>query len=157
MEKPKFVYVTYIATTPEKLWNALQDPAMTKQYWGNRTNASDWKVGSKWQHRDVDDASLVDIVGKILESDPPRRLVISWAFAKDEARPEAHSRVTFELKQFGELVRLTVTHDELEPGSDMLTGISYGWPVVLSSLKTFLESGKPMPMTSTRTGWPPRN
>jgi uncharacterized protein YndB with AHSA1/START domain len=156
MDKPKFVYVTYITATPEKVWNALRDGQMTKQYWGNRINDSDWKVGSKWRHRDIDDASLVDIVGKVVESDPPRRLVITWAKPKDEARPEAYSRVTFELQPLESMVRLTVTHEDFEPGSDMLAGISYGWPIVLSSLKTLLETGKPLPMTSARTGWPAR-
>src|SRR5579864_4323374 len=114
MEKPKFVYVTYITTTPEKLWNALLNSEMTRQYWGNRTNASDWKPGSRWEHRDADDAKLVDIVGKVVESDPPRKLVLTWADPKEEARPEAYSRVTLELVQFGELVRLTVTHEDFE-------------------------------------------
>jgi uncharacterized protein YndB with AHSA1/START domain len=157
MDKPQFVYVTYITTTPEKLWHALRDTQMTRQYWGNRINASDWKVGSRWEHRDADDKSLVDVVGKVVESDPPRRLVLSWAMPADEARPAAHSRVTFEIQQVGDAVRLTVTHEGFEPGSDMLRRISNGWPVVLSSLKSLLESGKPMIMTTTRTGWPPRN
>ena len=156
MEKPKYVYVTYITTTPEKLWNALLNSEMTRQYWGNRTNASDWKPGSRWEHRDVDDAKLVDIVGKVVESDPPRKLILTWADPKDEARPEAYSRLTMELVQFGELVRLTVTHEEFEVGSNMLTNISYGWPIVISSLKSLLETGKPMPMTSNRKGWPPK-
>jgi uncharacterized protein YndB with AHSA1/START domain len=99
----------------------------------------------------------VDIVGKVVESDPPRKLVLTWASPADEARPAGHSRVTFEIVSFGEIVRLTVTHDELEAGSEMLSGISYAWLLVLSSLKSILETGKPMPMTSTRKGWPPRN
>jgi uncharacterized protein YndB with AHSA1/START domain len=156
MDKPKFVYVTYITTTPEKLWNALRDSEMTTYYWGHRRNASDWKVGSKWEHRDYDDAKLVDIVGKVVESVPPRRLVLTWAYPADAANEAAHSRVTFEIEQFGEAVRLTVTHEEFKEGSDMLPRISYGWPVVLSSLKTMLETGKAMTMTTTRTGWPPR-
>jgi uncharacterized protein YndB with AHSA1/START domain len=156
MDKPQFVYVTYISTTPEKLWNALIDGEMTKQYWGNRLNASDWKVGSRWVHRDAGDAKLVDIVGKVLESNPPRRLVLSWAFPKDEARGVAHSRVTFDLDPIGDAVRLTITHEDFEPGTNMLKSISYGWPVVLSSLKTLLETGKPLTMTRTRDGWPPK-
>jgi uncharacterized protein YndB with AHSA1/START domain len=156
MDKPSFVYVTYITTTPEKLWNALRDSDMTRQYWGNRTNASDWKVGSSWQHRDADDASRVDMVGKVLEIDPPKRLVLSWAKPADEARPAGHSRVTFEIVPFGDAVRLTVTHEDFEAGSDMLRGISYGWPLVLSSLKSLLESGKPMSFSRIRDGWPPR-
>jgi uncharacterized protein YndB with AHSA1/START domain len=152
MEKPKFVYVTYIATTPEKLWNALIDPKMTSQYWGRRRNASDWKPGSKWEHQDYDDASVVDITGKVVESTPPRRLVYTWADPEDAANEAKHSRVTFEIEPFLDLVRLTVTHEELEPESDMLRGISFGWPVVLSSLKTLLETGKPFESMTRRDG-----
>ncbi len=155
-DKPKFVYVTYISTTPQKLWNALTDGEITKQYWGRRINASDWKVGSKWQHRDYDDAKLVDIVGKVIESDPPRRLEISWVRPADENNAAKHSRVTFEIEQFNDAVRLIVTHDELEPGSEMLRGITNGWPAVLSSLKSILETGKTMKMMTTREGWPPK-
>jgi len=71
MDKPKFVYVSYIQSTPEKVWNALIDPEVTRKYWGNHHNASDWKVGSRWEHRDYDDATLVDIVGKVVETAPP--------------------------------------------------------------------------------------
>jgi len=154
MDKPKFVYVTYISSTPEKVWDALRDSKMTRQYWGNRVNASDWKVGSKWQHRDHDNDRLVDIVGKVLESDPPRRLVVSWSRPADEERAAGVSRVTFELKKVVDTTRLTITHDELEPNSDMLKGITKGWPLVLSGLKTLLETGKPMTMMTTREGWP---
>jgi uncharacterized protein YndB with AHSA1/START domain len=156
MDKPQFVYVTYITSTQEKVWNALRDGELTKQYWGNRINQSDWKVGSRWEHRDRDDAKLVDVVGQVVESDPPRKLVLTWAMPADEARPSAHSRVTFVLEQLGDAVRLTVTHEEFEEGSDMLRKISNGWPVVLSSLKSLLETGKPLTMTKTRQGWPPK-
>ena len=85
------------------------------------------------------------LVGKVIESKPPRRLVITWADPEDEKKPKKHSRVTFELEQMGKVVKLTVTHDKLEPRSDMLEGITQGWPKVLSSLKSFLERGKPLP------------
>ncbi len=156
MDKPKFVYVTYITTTPEKLWNALRDSEMTRRYWGNRDNASDWKVGSRWEHRDHDNPKLVDVSGKVVEVDPPRRLVLTWAEAKDAAREAAHTRVTFEIEPIGDAVRLTVTHENFEPGSDVLPRISYGWPIVLSSLKSLLEAGKPISWTTPRAGWPPR-
>lgn len=107
MSKPQFVYVTYISTTAEKLWNALQDGEMTKRYWGHRRNASDWQPGSSWQHRDYDDASLVDIVGKVVESKPPQRLVLTWALPADAANEARHSRVTFEIKPLADAVRLT--------------------------------------------------
>src|SRR3954471_499432 len=124
MDKAKFVYVTYISTTAEKLWNALVDGEMTKQYWGRHKNASDWKVGSTWEHRDYDDASLVDIVGKVVESAPPHRLVLTWAFPADAADEAKISKVTFEIEPFLDTMRLTVTHDELEPDSGMLHGIT---------------------------------
>lgn len=155
MDKPEFVYVTYISTTPEKLWNALVDGEMTRQYWFRRRNASDWKPGSKWEHQDYDNPATVDIAGKVVESDPPRRLVITWALPADAAAEEKHSRVTFEIEPFQDTVRLQVTHDRLEPGSDMLRDIAKGWPMVLSSLKTFLETGRPMPMATRRTTHPP--
>ncbi len=143
MDKPEFVYVVYIATTPEKLWNALIDSKMTRQYW-QHDNVSDWKVGSKWEHRDAGNEK-VDIVGKVVEVAPPRRLVVTWAFPADEHRPERYSRVTFEIAPHKEVTRLTVVHDQLERGSDMEKGIAKGWPMVLSSLKSLLESGKALP------------
>jgi len=154
MDKPKFVYVTYMATTPEKLWDALSNPEVTRRYWGNRMNASDWKVGSPWQHRDADNPSLVDIVGKVVESVPPRRLVLTWAYPADELNVEAHSRVTFDIEPYGDMVRLTVTHDEFIPGTDMFPRISRGWPIVLSGMKTLLETGRSLPKFDRRDGWP---
>lgn len=85
------------------------------------------------------------LVGKVLESSPPRRLVLTWASSADMAREDKHSRVTFEIEPIGEVVRLTVTHDRLEPGSEMLEGITEGWPKVLSSLKSLMEMGRPLP------------
>jgi uncharacterized protein YndB with AHSA1/START domain len=154
MDKPKFVYVTYISTTPEKLWNALMDGEMTKDYWGRHRNVSDWQAGSRWSHQDYDNGA-VDIVGKVLESDPPRRLVLTWEGGNEHLKDEKPSRVTFLIEPYMEAVRLTVTHDELEPDSGMLHGITAGWPAVLSSLKTMLETGQAMPMTTRRWGGPP--
>jgi uncharacterized protein YndB with AHSA1/START domain len=144
MEKPDFVYVVYIATTPERLWNALIDAKMTAQYWQHE-NVSDWKPGSRWEHRESDKERKLKLVGKVIESSPPRRLVITWADPSDENREERHSRVTFEIEPVGDVVRLTVTHDKLEGGSGMFKGISEGWPKVLSSLKSLIETGKPLP------------
>ncbi len=144
MDKPQFVYVTYISTTPEKLWNALIDAKMTSKYW-QHDNISDWKPGSRWEHRSSDKDRTLKLVGKVVESSPPRRLVITWAFPADEAREEKNTRVTFEIEPFRNVVRLTVTHDRLEPGSEMLKGITEGWPKVLSSLKSLLEVGQQLP------------
>ena len=144
MEKPQFVYVVYIATTVEKLWNALIDRQMTTKYWQHE-NVSDWKPGSRWEHREANKERTLKLVGKVLESSPPRRLVWTWGNPADEGREEKQSRVTFDLEPVRGVVRLTVTHDLLEPGSAMLKGISEGWPKVLSSLKSLLESGQPLP------------
>jgi uncharacterized protein YndB with AHSA1/START domain len=84
-------------------------------------------------------------VGRVIEFEAPRRLVLTWAAPADADNRAAHTRVTFELEQIESMVRLTVTHDELERGSEMLRGITEGWPRVLSSLKSFLETGKPLP------------
>jgi uncharacterized protein YndB with AHSA1/START domain len=144
MDKPQFVYVTYISTSPEKLWDALLDPKITAQYWQHE-NLSDWRPGSKWEHRACDDKRTLRLVGKVIESSPPRRLVLTWASPADAAQEEKHSRVTFEIEPIGDVVRLTVTHDHFEPGSEMLQAIMKGWPKVLSSLKSLLELGRPLP------------
>ncbi|MEO7642195.1 MAG: SRPBCC family protein [Ramlibacter sp.] len=150
--KPSFVYVTYIATTPEKVWQAFVDTDVMSRYWVGptsdcvRVNVSDWKPGSRWEHQRLDDARTVDICGKVLEVDPPRRLVYTWSRPSD-ARDEAkHSRVAIDIEpHIDGLVRLTVSHLDLEKDPDMLAGISGGWPMVLSNLKTLLETGQPLP------------
>jgi uncharacterized protein YndB with AHSA1/START domain len=91
-----------------------------------------------------DGKGTVRIVGEVLESVPQRRLVLSWAEPADAADRAKHSRVAIDIEKISDMVRLTVTHDELEPGSDMLGKIANGWPRVLSSLKSFLETGKPL-------------
>ena len=141
--KTTFVYVTYILSTPEKVFEAITKPEITRQYWGHE-NVSDWKPGSKWEHVRNNDARPVNIAGTVAENSPPKRLVITWASPSDFADASKHSRVTFELEPFDGMVKLTVTHDELEEGSGMARGISKGWPIVLSSLKSFLESGRPL-------------
>ena len=117
MGKTKYVYVTYIRTTPEKVFAAITQGELTRQYWMHE-NVSDWKRGSAWKH--VDAASgKVRLVGEVLESAPPRRLVISWAFPADATKRAKQSRVAFDIEQMEDVVRLTVTHDDLEPGSEM--------------------------------------
>jgi len=144
--KPQFVYVTYIASTPEKVFDALINPEIVKEYWWRHKNASDWKVGSRWEHQLCDDPKEVQIVGKVLEFKPPHRMVITWSKPSDEGKPEKTSRVTFEIAPHEGSVRLIVTHDELEPESKMLHDISQGWPMVLSALKSLLETGETLPM-----------
>lgn len=147
--KASFVYVTYIVSTPEKVFDALLDPEMTKQFWGWHKNESDWKAGSTWKHVDYDDPARVAVEGAVVEIDRPRLLVLTWGHP---GSPEPASRVTFQIETFEESVRLTVSHTELDPESKMFRGISMGWPAILSSFKTLLETGKPMPSTAKR--WP---
>jgi uncharacterized protein YndB with AHSA1/START domain len=150
MKKPSFVYVTYIDTTLDKAWSALFDAELTRQYWGVHKNVSDWKVGSRWEHQDCD-TNQPRVVGEVLEHEPPRRLVLTWRSV--DAPPDAWpSRVTFEIEAVMGAVKLTVIHDELEEGTPMWKGITAGWPAILSSLKTLLETGRPMPMTTRRWG-----
>jgi len=160
MERPEFVYTTYIRTTPERLWQALTDPAFTRRWW-QATFDTDWKVGSSmtWNNHGVVIADPDQIV---LESDPFRRLAYTWhtftpelnerlqfgdeLFAKLSG--ERRSRVAFDIEETGDLVKLTVVHDDFEPGSTAATMVRNGWPVFISSLKSLLETGEPL--TSTR-------
>ncbi|WP_020591455.1 SRPBCC family protein [Kiloniella laminariae] len=146
--KTKFVYVTYILSTPEKVFEALIKPEITRQYWAHE-NVSDWKAGSRWEHIRYDSEHKVQLAGKVVECHAPERLVITWAGISDFSDPSKHSRVTFELEPFDAMVRLTVTHDELEENSGMALAIVKGWPRVLSSLKSFLESGQPIDLFSS--------
>jgi uncharacterized protein YndB with AHSA1/START domain len=159
-------YTIYIHATAEQVWRGLTDPAMTKCYWrhhmaGPKTFRSDWKKGSTWdlEHKD---AGLVvsDPEQVILVSDPYRRLSYTWhsftprwaaEVGMDETtaeawRAEPRSNVTFDMEDVGRgVVKLTVTHDGFGPGSRVLPAISEGWPAVLSSLKTLLETGTALP------------
>jgi uncharacterized protein YndB with AHSA1/START domain len=113
---------------------------------------SDWRPGSQWEHRRLDDARTVDIVGKVVESTSPRRLVLTWARPKDAEDDSKHSRVTFDIEPHGDgLIRLTVTREDLERDPRMLAGISGGWPRVLSNLKTLLETGRALPHSPSAT------
>jgi uncharacterized protein YndB with AHSA1/START domain len=152
MTKPDFLYVTYIATTPDKVWQAFVDPDVMRRYWigptagSTRVNASDWKPGSRWEHQHGDDASAVDIVGKVVESLPPRRLSYTWARPSEAGDESKHSRVAIDIEpQDGGLVRLTLAHAGLERDPKMLAGVSGGWPRILSNLKSLLETGRPLP------------
>ena len=140
-DKTRFVYVTYIRSTPQKVFDAITQPESARRYWGHE-NISDWKPGSAWKHVRADEGRAVQIVGKVIESSPPKRLVISWASPSQAEDPAQVSRVDFDLVPYEGMVRLTVTHDQLQAGGAMVTGISKGWPIVLSSLKSFLETGE---------------
>ena len=140
MRKPEFVYVTYIETTPDKLWNALTSSEFTRRYWWDTSVVSDWKVGSPFSL--VLNGNTTD-VGEVLEADRPRRLSYTFRHILSEAaRNERASRVTFVLEQHGKLVKLTLTHEDFAEDSVILDGISKGWPAIMSSLKSMLETGE---------------
>jgi uncharacterized protein YndB with AHSA1/START domain/predicted transcriptional regulator len=157
VDKPSFVYTTYIQTTPERLWQALTEPAFTERYW-SITFDTDWRPGSTmvWHTRGV---AITDPAQVVIESEPYRRLSYTWHTftpewaasldladdARDRLTAEPRSRVTFEIEPLGEQVRLTVIHDDLEPGGVTGMLISQGWPRVLANLKTLLETGEPLP------------
>ncbi len=155
VDKPSFVYTTYIQTTPERLWQALTEPAFTERYWG-ATFQTDWKAGSTmiWDQFGV---TIADPEQVVLESEPYRRLSYSWHTftpelaeslnvteeARESIAAEQRSKVTFDIEPLGDLVKLTVVHDDL--GSVVASMVSQGWPRILSNLKTLLETGETLP------------
>lgn len=150
MPGSRFVYVTYIRTSPEKLWAALIEPEFTRQYWAGTYQVSDWKVGSDWKNM-IPDGRVGDS-GKVLVFDPPRRLSVSWRneFMPD-MKAEGHSTCTYDLEPAGSAVKLTVTHTIDTPNSKLIGGVSEGWPHLLASLKSLLETGESL--LESRT-WP---
>jgi uncharacterized protein YndB with AHSA1/START domain len=136
-----YKYVTFIRTTPDKLWDALTKPEFVRLYWFGMHQESEWKKGSPWKMV-FSDGRVAD-AGEILESDPPKKLVIKW---RNEFRPELHeegfSRCTYDLEEQGEVVKLTITHTIDRENSKLIQAVSGGWPSILSGLKTYLETGK---------------
>jgi DNA-binding transcriptional ArsR family regulator/uncharacterized protein YndB with AHSA1/START domain len=157
VDKPSFVYTTYINTTPERLWQALTEPAFTQRYWGI-TFDTDWQPGSRmtWVQRGV---TIADPEQVVLESEPYTRLSYTWhtftpEFAEaleltdevfERVSAEPRSKVTFEIEELGERVKLTVLHDTEDPESLITSMVSSGWPRVISDLKTLLETGDTLP------------
>lgn len=140
MRKPEFVYVTYIETTPEKLWEALTDPAFTERYWFGMRLRSDWQAGSAFGMVRPD--GTTSDAGTVVEADPPRKLSYNFVNLSEEYRDETPACATFVLEPHGKLVKLTLTHEGFEDNSQMLPAISKGWPAILSGLKTLLETGR---------------
>src|ERR1700688_3047258 len=138
MSKPEFVYITYIETSAEKLWQALTDGDFTERYWFGHRVTSDWKAGSPYKFAK---SGTPSIEGKVLVSDPVRQLSYSWDSCSPEAQRERTSRVTFDLEPRGKIVKLTVTHDELDERGVTLRNISGGSAMVVASLKSLLETG----------------
>jgi uncharacterized protein YndB with AHSA1/START domain len=150
MSESKFVYVTYIRTTPEKLWRALTAPEFTRQYWAGTWQDCAWEKGASWKLM-IPDGRVGD-AGEVLEIDPPRRLVLSWRNEfKPELKADGFSRATFELEKQDDMVKLTVEHTIDKPGSKLIEAVSGGWPLILASLKSLLETGESLEATRK---WP---
>ena len=136
-----FVYVTYIRTTLEQLWEALTSPEFTKKYWSGVRHETEWKAGASWRLIFAD--GRVADTGEIVEIDPPKRFVLRW---RNEFRPElkseGYSRCTMELEPIGPAVKLTITHVMDRPQSKFIEAVSGGWPAILSNLKSLLETGE---------------
>jgi uncharacterized protein YndB with AHSA1/START domain len=136
-----FVYVTYIRTTPEKLWSALTDPALVRKYWLGVHQETDWKVGSPWRLI-FEDGRVAD-TGEIVEFEPLKRIVINW---RNEFRPELKeegvARCTIELEPRDGAVKLTISHVMDRPKAKFIEAVSVGWPMILSNLKSLLETGE---------------
>jgi uncharacterized protein YndB with AHSA1/START domain len=150
MDSSRFVYVTYIRTTPEKLWQALIEPEFTRLYWSETRQESEWKPGASWRLM-LPDGRVAD-TGEILEFEPQRKLVLTWRNEfKPELREEGFSRMTYELEHQGDMVKLTVIHEMDKPGTKFIQAVSGGWPIIMASLKSLLETGEPLEATRR---WP---
>jgi uncharacterized protein YndB with AHSA1/START domain len=150
MAESEFVYVTYIRTTPEKLWRALMEPEFTRKFWHNTTQECAWKPGASWRLVKPD-GSTADS-GEVVEIEPNRKLVLKWQnHLFPEMNAEGFSRMTYELEQKGDSVKLTVTHIMEKSGSKFIQAVSGGWPIILASLKSLLETGESLQATRR---WP---
>jgi uncharacterized protein YndB with AHSA1/START domain len=151
MSRSEFVYVTYIRSTIDKVWQALTMPEFTRQYWFGIESRSTFTKGAKWELV-APDGRVFD-AGEIIESDPPRHLVISWQHQlRDDMRAEGFSRATFDLEQLGGSVKLTIVHGIDVPNSKLVEGVSSGWPHIIASLKSLLETGKALESTTKLPG-----
>jgi len=150
MPGDKFVYSIYIRTTPEKLWKALMDPEATRQYWAETWQESEWKVGAPWRIM-MPDGRVAD-TGEIIEFVPHKKIVLTWRNEFiPELKAEGYSRLTYELEKQGDSVRLTVLHEIDKDQSQFIPKVSTGWPAILSSLKSLLETGESLEITRR---WP---
>jgi len=156
MARSTFVYVTYIRTTPEKLWSALTDAEFMREYWFGNHSHSQWTAGSSWKN--VSAAGQVLDAGEIVEAEPARRLVIRWRNQfKPELEAEGDSLCTMELEPNGTAVKLSITHSIEREQSKLIDAVSRGWPKVVSNLKSLLETGsivldEPYPIESASAG-----
>ncbi|RAG82545.1 ArsR family transcriptional regulator [Streptacidiphilus pinicola] len=134
---PTYVYVTYVRASAAQVWEALTSADLTARFWGH-ANVSDWRQGSRWEHVRTDGSGVADVVGRVLAAEPPTRLVITFDDGDDP------SVVTFLVEPHQDIVRLTVTHENLAD-AEALGAVSHGWPAVLANLKSLLETGEVLP------------
>ena len=152
MTRPDFIYAVYIAAPIERIWAALTDGAISREYWGGRRVESDWQVGSPVRFR-IGDGDYDVVRATVLAIDPPRHLAMGWTYDQEPAPPA--SRVLYTLEQASpENVKLTVIHEVWEAGSDVDERLKNGWPAILSSLKSYLETGKALDYTKRWAGTP---
>jgi uncharacterized protein YndB with AHSA1/START domain len=146
----RFVYVTYIRTTPQRLWQALTERQFTEQFWYGLSVECDWQQGSTW--RLLTPNGTAAHTGHVLEVNPPDKLVLAWRHEfMPRLKAEGHTRVSFEIKQLGEMVKLTVAQESDQGAGDTIGIMARGWPLLLSSLKTLMETGASLKSSSN---WP---
>jgi uncharacterized protein YndB with AHSA1/START domain len=150
MTNDRFVYVTYVRTTPERLWEALTNPDLSRRYYFDSRQESSWQNGASWRMT-TPDSRLINS-GEILEILPPKRLELSW---RNHLKPNLHaegvSRVAFELEPHGTAIKLTLTHEIDRANSELIKDVAGGWPMILASLKSLLETGEALAETQH---WP---
>lgn len=140
-DQSEFVYVTFIRTTPEKLWSALTDPTQMKEYWFGMQFQTEWRKGAQWQMI-FPDGRVAD-TGEILELDRPKRIQLRWRNEfKPELKAEGFALCTIELERYGDAVRLSIAHSIERADSKFIQAVSGGWPKILSNLKSLLETGQ---------------
>ena len=143
MTKPEHVYATYIKTTPERLWQALTDGTMTKKYYFAGTVTSDWKNGSAY--RFIGPKGELQIEGKVVEANPPHKLVTTFNAVWDEdVKKDKASMVAFEIEPMGEVCKLTVSHTGFEGETATYHQVVGGWALIVASMKSLLETGEPL-------------
>jgi uncharacterized protein YndB with AHSA1/START domain len=146
MSQSQFVYVIYIRTTPEKLWEALTKPEFTRQFWAGTWQDCEWKQGASWKLM-IPDGRLGDS-GEVVELEPLKKIALTWRNEfRPEMREEGFSRMTYELEKMEDSVKLTVRHEIDKPDSKLIQAVSNGWPPLLSSLKSLLETGESLEFT----------
>lgn len=141
--KPGYVYVTYIQASAERVWQALTDADLTAAYWGH-ANVSDWRPGSPWEHVRVDGSGIADVAGTVVEAIAPTRLKVTFDAPGASPASGSPSMVTFDIVAYHEIVKVTVTHENVATDEDY-RAISAGWPAVMANLKSLLETGHVLP------------